>query len=82
MAARSTPEAARGLPKLTDPTRVATSNTRASTNHADVVATNGATGLSGIATTLRDAPRRPRPTHEHVTQPASTSARGTCSRVE
>ena len=28
----------------------------ASTSHADVVATNGATGLSGIATTLRDAP--------------------------
>lgn len=56
MAARSTPEAARGLPRLTDPTRVATSNTRASTSHADIVATNGATGLSGIATTLRDAP--------------------------
>lgn len=47
MAARPTPEAAMGLPRLTDPTRVAVSDTRESTSHADVVATYGAMGVSG-----------------------------------
>ena len=43
--------------------------------------------LTGTATTPGDAPGAPNPrdrrvTREHVTQPASTSARVTCSRVE
>lgn|GEM_PF-6647457 len=61
MATKLTPEVARGLPRLTDPTRVGASNTRASTNHADVVATNGATGLSGNSSRLTASSMTPAP---------------------
>lgn len=63
MAAKLTPEAARGLPRLTDPTR-------ASTSHADVVATNGATGLSGNSSRLTASSMTPAPSVVTTRKPA------------